>query len=53
MINYGLLTPSSNGDSIAICGSMLAFSSGLAVFICLIPQAAGQEGGKNVLAGSA
>jgi hypothetical protein len=53
MINYGLLTPSSDRVSIAICGSMLAFTSGFAVFIGLIPQAAGQGGEKDVLAGSA
>ena len=52
MVNYGIRTPSSSGISIALCGSMIAFPTGVAVLVCLFPQAAGQEGGKYQIAGT-
>lgn len=52
MINYGLLTPSSNGDAIAIAGSMVSLPAGVATLICQLIQAAEQKEGKHAPVGN-
>jgi hypothetical protein len=52
MMTYGILTPGSNGISIALGGSMLAVTSAAWVVGGLVPQVVPGQGGENtVLAG--
>lgn len=44
MINYGLQTPSFEGPSIAIAGSMIAFPATMAVYLCSLPEVERGEG---------
>ena len=52
MINYGLQTPSLNGVSIAILGSMIGLPAMFAVYLCSLPEVdRGEEGQSNILIG--
>lgn len=52
MVNYGLQTPSFDGVSIAILGSMIGFPAMIAVYLCSLPEVnRGEEGQSNVLTG--
>ena len=45
MVNYGLQTPSFNGVSIAILGSMIGLPAMFAVYLCSLPEMdRGEEG---------
>lgn len=42
VLNYGILTPSSNGEVITICGFCLSLITGMGTLGCLLPGPAGQ-----------